>query len=98
PWQTRHLLASDFAVACADTQCGCSVITKCQGTLVLSSKNDCNGGQTESFAVDDKCYQAPNDSGYQFARYTGTIASESCAGIAPSAKVTLTNAQTVCCR
>jgi hypothetical protein len=97
-WQKPHVLATDFTLACGSGSCTCSVTTKCTGTVDISDQNDCNGGKTQRFNVDGKCYGAPNDGPYQYAQYAGSVLSETCNGTAPAANVTLVGTQTVCCR
>jgi hypothetical protein len=98
PWQTEHLVGTNVTLACASVACACTVTTKCTGVVEISDQNDCLGGKTKTFPVDGKCYSAPNETGYQYSRYIGSILSEACAGTPPSPQLTLVNAKTVCCR
>jgi hypothetical protein len=96
PYQIKHLVGSDFTLTCGNGTCTCDLTTTCKGTLAVSGQSDC--GNSFSLDVDDKCNGA-NQLSYQYTRYTGVIANESCAaGAAPAPSVELTGPQTLCCR
>jgi len=98
PYTTKHLLGSDVEVTCGT--CGCAVTTTCEGSITMSDHSSCSGGITTTIAVDDTCHDAPNTTGYVYAKYTGKVDKETCSivGAAPPASVQLTKEKTVCCR
>lgn len=90
----RHLVGADLILACA--ACTCTTQATCSGTASFyTSSNRSGTARTLQAAV---CTQV-NQTSFNSAKWTGTIASQTCTNVTPAASATATlgGVRTVCC-
>lgn len=98
PFATKHLVGSDFTLACS--ACGCATSATCKGTLVVATDNACTAN-TVDLVVDGTCRTPPSVGGsYGFYKYVGALNTQACnTTTASGATVGVTaSPRTICCR
>jgi hypothetical protein len=90
---TKHVLGSDFTLACAG--CGCSISTAtCGGELDFYPQGMCNGNPVK---LTVGVCTGTGGAGFQSTKWKPVIASEVCATVPGAATTPLTGPQTICC-
>jgi len=102
PFSTKTLVGTAADAQCSDcSTASCTLSATCTGTFKVFTDTQCTQGEVD-FTADGTCTAVPtSDIGpYDSYSYTGSVASATCGGPAPTstATATLDGPKTICCK